>query len=87
MQKLFTALNLDFVSEELPLCGEMEWVNQTSGQAQCQARWFMPRSHESWECDMSPEAAYVEEETCLHASVLSAMQGYHRRLHRAVLRV
>lgn len=87
MQKLFTALNLDFVSEELPLYGEMGWVNQSSGQAQRQARWFMPWSCEPWECDMSPEAVYVEEKTCLHASTLPAMQGYHRRLHRAVLRV
>lgn len=42
---------------------------------------------ESWERDVSPEAVYVEEKTCLHASISSAMQGYHRRLHRAVLRV
>lgn len=87
MQKLFTALNLDFVSEELPLCGEMGWVNQSSGQAQHQARCFMPWSCESWERDMSPEAVYMDEKTCLHATILSVMQGYHRRLHRAVLRV
>lgn len=30
--KLFTALTLDFVSEELPLCGEMRWVNHSRGQ-------------------------------------------------------
>lgn len=73
-QKLFPALNLDLFSGELPQCGEMEWVNQSSGQAQHRARWFMPRSHKSWVGD--PEAVY-REKTCVHAGVLSAMQGYH----------
>lgn len=82
MLKVFPALSLDFVSGELPLCGEMEWVNQGSGQAQHQATWFMPWSHKSWVGDVSPEAVYSEK-TCLHAGILSAMQGYHRRLHRA----
>jgi len=30
-------------------------------------------SCESWECDMSPEAVYVGQKTCLHASILSAV--------------
>lgn len=41
-------------------------------------------SHKSWAGDVDPEAV-CREKTCLHAGVLSAMQGYHRRLHRAVL--
>lgn len=45
----------------------------------------MPWSHKSWVGDVSPGAVY-REKACLHAGVLSAMQGYHRRLHRAVLK-
>lgn len=42
-------------------------------------------SHQSWAGDVSPEAV-CREKTYLHAAVLSAMQGYHRRLHRTVLK-
>lgn len=69
MQKVFPALSLDLVSEELPWCGEMEWVNQGSGQAQHQARWFMPRSHKSWVDGTSPEAVY-REDVCMLVSCL-----------------
>lgn len=67
--KSVPTLSLDFVSGELPLCDEVEWVNQGSGQAQHQTRWFVPWSHKSWVGDVSPETVY-REKTCLQAGVL-----------------
>lgn len=36
---------------------------------------------------VSPEATYVKEEACLPAGILSAVQGCHGRLRRAVPRL